>query len=87
MDEGERREVVDLTHIQEEEGLDASLKGGIDEMDEFDLLEATIDPNDLKTLGKVSALEEEIRLEKAFIAIKSAYRYSQQLDDPMNITV
>jgi hypothetical protein len=87
MDEGERREVVDLTQIQEEEGLDASLKGGIDEMDEFDLLEATIDPNDLKTLGKVSALEEEIRLEKAFIAIKSAYRYSQQLDDPMNITV
>jgi hypothetical protein len=45
---------VDLTHLQTE---DASAKGGMDEMDEFDLLEATIDPMDLKTLDKVAKME------------------------------
>jgi hypothetical protein len=48
----------------------------MDEMDEFDLLEATIDPMDLKTLEKVAKIEKEIKLEKSFISMKFAYRFS-----------
>lgn len=39
-------------------------------MDDFDLLEATVDPSDIKTLDRVAQLNSEIEYEKSFIAIK-----------------
>ncbi len=59
---------------------------GLDEMDEFDLLDATVDPMDVPTLEKVSRIEREIALEKSFIAAKYAYRFGMSLEDPMKIT-
>lgn len=55
-------------------------------MDDFDLLEATIDPMDIKTQERVRQLEEEIEYEKAFIAIKTAYKFSMTIEDPMKIS-
>ena len=40
---------VDLTEQQ----VNPTEVGGVDTMDDFDLLEATIDPSDLKTLRRV----------------------------------
>jgi len=37
--------------------------GGLDEMDDFDLLDATIDPSDFKSLEKVKALELQLEYE------------------------
>ena len=54
-------------------------------MDDFDLLEATIDPMDLKTLDRVRKLEEDIEYEKSFIAMKMAYKYSMTIENPMKI--
>jgi hypothetical protein len=54
-------------------------------MDDFDLLDATVDPMDLKTIERVRRLEEDIEYEKSFIAMKMAYRYSMTLEDPMKI--
>lgn len=62
-----------------------SSTGGVEEMDDFDLLDATIDPMDLKTIERVRILEEEIEYEKSFISMKMAYKYSMTLDDPMKI--
>ena len=52
-------------------------------MDDFDLLEATIDPMDLKPIDRVRRLEEGIGYEESFFAMKMAYRYSQTLEDPV----
>jgi hypothetical protein len=85
LEKGEKkREIVDLTHMQTEE---SGAKGGMEEMDEFDLLDATIDPMDLPTLEKVAKIETDIKLEKSFIAIRYAYRYSQDEEDPMKISI
>jgi hypothetical protein len=54
-------------------------------MDDFDLLEATIDPMDLKTIARVKKLEEDIEFEKTFIAMRIAYRFSMQKDDPLKL--
>lgn len=54
----------------------------LDEMDDFDLLDATIDPTDIKSMMRVAQLEQEIRYEKAFIACKAAYKFSMKADDP-----
>ena len=77
------REVVDLTSEQAQSG--AENIGGLDEMDDFDLLEATVDPKDIKTLDRVRNLNTEIMYEKQFIAIKQAYRVSMTIEDPMKI--
>jgi hypothetical protein len=79
----ESREMIDLT-AQQTSGVD-SATGGVDDMDDFDLLDATIDPMDLKTIERVRRLEEDIEYEKSFIAMKMAYRYSMTLEDPMKI--
>lgn len=50
-------------------------------MDDFDLLDATIDPTDIKSMIRVTELEREIKYEKSFIAIKAAYQYSMKGDD------
>lgn len=54
-------------------------------MDDFDLLDATIDPTDIKTLRRVRQLNMEIEYEKAFIACKTAYKWSMKSEDPMKI--
>lgn len=79
-----KREVIDLTAQQAQSG--AENIGGLDEMDDFDLLEATIDPMDIRTQERVRQLEEEIEYEKAFIAIKMAYKFSMTAEDPMKIS-
>ena len=45
-------------------------------MDDFDLLEATIDPNDVRSREKVAKLEQELLFEEAKILIKQAYRFA-----------
>jgi len=44
--------LIDLTSQQTQSG--AENIGGLDEMDDFDLLEATVDPSDIKTLDRVA---------------------------------
>jgi hypothetical protein len=46
-----KREVIDLTTQQAQSG--AENIGGLEEMDDFDLLEATIDPMDIRTQERV----------------------------------
>lgn len=58
---------------------------GLKDMDDFDLLDATVDPTDVKSMERVRTLEEEIEYEMCFIAAKSAFRYAMQGDDPMKI--
>ena len=50
--------------------------GGLDDMDDFDLLEATIDPNDVRSRTKVMQLEQDILYEEAKILVKQAYRFA-----------
>ena len=56
-----------------------------DEIDDFDLLEATVDPNDLKTKRRVAKLEEEIEYEKKLITMKRIFKLSFAPGDPLNI--
>jgi len=77
------RELVDLTKQQAATGADNV--GGLDEMDDFDLLDATIDPSDFRSQEKVRALELDLAYEQAKISIKQAYRFSKLPEDPMKI--
>ncbi len=52
------RELVDLTSEQMQQG--AGDVSALDEMDDFDLLDATIDPTDVKSMLRVHKLKEEI---------------------------
>lgn len=54
-------------------------------MDDFDLLEAKIDPRDIKSLGKIQRLEEEIESEKALIKLKFLQKYAFQPHDPLKM--
>ena len=72
------REVIDLKADQTQDQDD----GALDEMDDFDLLEATIDPDDIQTQRKVRQLEHEIELEKQFLNCKRAFKMSFMPDDP-----
>ena len=58
---------------------------GGDDMNDYDLLDATIDPDDYFTVMKVNKLEREIQYEKARIAIKQAFKWSNTVEDPMRI--
>jgi hypothetical protein len=58
---------------------------GVSEMNDFDLLDATVDPSDLRTLERVRKLNCEIEYEKARIAIKHAFKWSNTAEDPMRI--
>jgi len=46
------------------------------EMDDLDLLEATIDPLDFETQLKVTRLENEIEAEKNLIKAKYIFKYA-----------
>ena len=54
-------------------------------MDDFDLLEATIDPSDIKSHKKVQLLKRELEFEETKLIIKQAYRFAFREDDPMRI--
>ena len=76
-------ERIDLTQSQ----MAAAQEGGdqANQIDDFDLLEAKIDPKDIKTMDKVSRLEDEIEYEKTKIKVKFIFKYSFQTNDPMKI--
>ncbi len=54
-------------------------------MDDFDLLDATIDPTDVKSLMKKRDLEAEIEYEEIFIKAKTVFRYATSDANPMRI--
>lgn len=76
----EQKEHVDLTAEQTQLG-----EQGGDDMNEYDLLDATIDPDDYYTVQKVNRLERTIQYEKARIAMKQAFKWSNTVEDPMRI--
>ena len=76
------REKVDLT-IEQTSTVDGD--EGMDEMDDFDLLDATIDPQDIRSLEKRAELEAEIEYEQIFIKAKMAYRLAMSEANPMKI--
>ena len=77
-------ERIDLTQSQmaaEQEG-----KGDANQVDDFDLLEAKIDPKDIRTMKKVAQLQDEIENEKIQIKVKFLFKYSFQTNDPLKIS-
>ena len=53
--------------------------------DELDLLEANIDPRDVKSLRKQAMLRAEIEQEKIRLKCKFLYRYGLREDDPFKL--
>ena len=64
------RETVDLTIEQSNVNDDE----GLDDMDDFDLLDATIDPTDVQSLSKRRQLELEIEYESMKIKSKLLWK-------------
>ena len=58
---------------------------GIDEMDDFDLLDATIDPSDVKSLHRRNELEQEIEYEQIMIKSKMLFKIGFSEANPMKI--
>ncbi len=56
------------------------------QIDDFDLLEAKIDPKDVRTMTKVAQLQDDIEYEKTKIKIKFLFKYSLQTNDPLKIS-
>ena len=54
-------------------------------MDDFDLLDATIDPKDVRSLMRRAELEEEIEYEKVFIKSKMLWKIAFSDDNPFKI--
>lgn len=65
--DNESRVTIDLT-AQQTQGND-SVTGGVDEMDNLDFLDATVDPIDLNTFQRVRRLEVVIEYEKSLNAM------------------
>ena len=72
------REAVDLTQEQINSG-DNQDEG---DLDEFDLLDATVDPNDIETKAKVNIINEQLVYEEHLIRAKIAFRSAMQDDNP-----
>lgn len=58
---------------------------GLDEMDDFDLLEATIDPSDLKSLSRRAELLRELESERMKERTKLAWKRAFSAENPMRI--
>ena len=73
---------IDLTQtqMQKEEKKDED-----EEVDEFDLLDAKVNPRDIKTQAKIIKLEDDIEYEKTLIKCKLAFKYSFAPGDPLKI--
>ena len=81
-EEGEdNRESVDLTSQQMEVG-DLKLD---EDLDDVDLLEATIDPRDIKTQAKVNQIKTDLMYEETFIRAKLAYRTGMDESNPFKL--
>ena len=76
------REKVDLT-VEQTSAVDGD--DALDEMDDFDLLDATIDPHDINSLMKRAKLETEIEFEQTFIKAKMVYRLAMSEANPMKV--
>lgn len=68
---------VEQTQMQDEDG--------IDDMDDFDLLDATIDPTDVKSLARRNELQREIEYEQIFIKSKLIFKLALSDRNPMKI--
>ena len=55
---------------------------GVDKVDDFGLLDTSINPIDFKSMKKVRALEEEIEYGKALIMIKMIFKMTSTSKDP-----
>ena len=78
-------ERIDLTQTQmaaEQAGKGDSAS----QVDDFDLLEAKIDPKDIRTMDKVTRLQDDIEYEKIKIKCKFIFKYSFQTNDPLKIS-
>ena len=76
-----RRQTVDLT-VEQTQLVE---EDQADELDDFDLLDATIDPTDVKSMMKRRELEAELEYEEYFIKAKTVFRYATRDDNPMRI--
>ena len=75
------RDKVDLTIEQTKMEDD----DGMDEMDDFDLLDATIDPTDVKSLQRRHELETEIQYEQIKIQSKMLFKLAFSAENPLKI--
>ena len=80
-EEGLGREKIDLTLEQTA----LTEEDGADEMDDFDLLDATIDPTDTRSMKRRAELEQEIEYEKVFIKSKMVWKLAFSEDNPFKI--
>jgi hypothetical protein len=58
----------------------------MNQMDDFDLLDATIDPMDIRSQQKVQNLRDEIELEKVSMKCKLFFKQAFSPEDPFKIT-
>jgi hypothetical protein len=79
-DHGDSDDKIDLT--KEDDSM-TELKSS--QLTDFDLLDATLDPNDIKSMVKVRQLEEELEVEKVRIQAKFLYKYAFREDNPLRI--
>ena len=77
------REKIDLT-IEQTQSAEGE-GDGIEDMDDFDLLEATIDPTDVKSMERRNQLEKEIAYEEIFIKSKLLFRMAMSESNPLKI--
>lgn len=79
--ETEIEDQIDLTAQQEEAQTEL-----ITEIDnDLDLLEATIDPMDVKSARRKARILEEIEHEKTSIKVKYLFRYGRSENDPFRL--
>jgi len=75
------REIVDLTveqaKVEDDEGME--------EMDDFDLLDATLDPTDVKSMDRRQELELEIEYESIKIKCKMAWKIAMSEENPLKV--
>jgi len=57
----------------------------IDEMDDFDLLDATIDPTDVKSMSRRVDLENELEYEEIFVKSKMIWKMAMSDENPLKI--
>ena len=57
----------------------------MEEMDDFDLLDATLDPTDVKSMERRVQLEEEIEYETIKIKAKMAWKIALSEGNPLRI--
>ena len=81
---GDQLERIDLTQTQM--AAEQAGKGEANQIDDFDLLEAKIDPKDIRTMDKVTRLQDDIEYEKIKIKCKFIFKYSFQTNDPLKIS-